>query len=159
MAFRFASLIVIACLLSFAPSIGPSSAALAADALFAQPRITAAIDETNLVRVANNVVKAFNAANDRGVVADDFPLEHLQLQLRRSPEQERALDAFIDALHDPKSPEFHKFVSSEELGARFGAAASDLDTIRRWLAGRGFQVNFVHPSGMVIDFFRNCRPR
>ncbi len=152
MAFRFASRIVITCLLLFAPLIGRSSAALAADALFAQPLITAAIDETNLVRVANNVVKAFNAANDRGVVADDFPLEHPQLQLRRSPEQEQALDAFIAALHDPKSPNFHRFLSAQEFGAGFGVTATDLDAVRRWLAGRSFAVNYVHPSGMVIDF-------
>jgi hypothetical protein len=75
MAFRFASLIVAGCLLSLAQLLWPSSKAMAADALFSQPRITAAIDEAKLVRIPNNVVKAFNAANDLGVVADDFPLE------------------------------------------------------------------------------------
>jgi len=125
---------------------------MAADAPFGQPRITAPINETNLVRIPNNIVKAFNAANDRGAIADDFPLEHLQLQLQRSAAQEQAVEAFIDALHNPKSPEFHKWLSAQEFGARFGVAASDLDTVQQWLAGHGFQVNFVHPNGMIIDF-------
>ena len=88
MAFRFGSLIVVGCLLGLAQLLELS--AMAADALFGQPRITAAINETNLFRIPNDVVKAFNVANDRGAVADDFPLEHLQLQLKRSAAQEQA---------------------------------------------------------------------
>jgi subtilase family serine protease len=152
MAFRLPSLIVAGCLLLIAQLLHPSSQAMAADVLFGQPRITAAIDEAKLVSIPNNIVKAFSAANDRGVVADDFPLEHLQLQLQRSAAQEQAVEAFIDALHDPKSPEFHKWLSAAEFGARFGVAASDLVTVQRWLAGRGFHVNFVYPSRMIIDF-------
>jgi subtilase family serine protease len=152
MAFRLTSLIVSGCVMSLAQLLHPSSKAIAANALFGQPRITAAIDETKLVSIPNNVVKAFNAANDRGVVADDFPLEHLQLQLQRSAAQEKAVEAFIDALHDPKSGDFHRWLSTAEFGARFGVAASDLVTVQRWLAGRGFHVNSVYPSGMIIDF-------
>ena len=152
MAFRFAALIVAGCLLLLVQLLVTSSRTMAADAPFGQPRITAPINETNLVRIPNNVVKAFNAANDRGAVVDDFPLEHLQLQLQRSAAQEQAVEAFIDALHNPKSPEFHKWLSAQEFGARFGVAASDLDTVQQWLAGHGFQVNFVHPNGMIIDF-------
>jgi len=151
MAFRFAAPIVAGCLLSLVQPLGTSSKAMAADALFGRPLITGAIDETNLVRLANNVTRAFNVENDLGVVADDFPLEHLHLQLKRSPEQELAVDAFIDALHDPKSPEFHKWLSAKDFGAQFGAAASDLVTVQGWLAGHGFRVNFVYPSRMVID--------
>jgi hypothetical protein len=71
-----------------------------------------------LFQLQNNVVKAVNAANDRGAVADDSPLEHLQLQLQRSPEPDQALENFIDALHDPKSAQFHKFLSAQQFGAR-----------------------------------------
>ena len=51
MAFRFGSLIVVACLLGLAQLLVPSSKAMAADALFGQPRITAAINDTNLFRI------------------------------------------------------------------------------------------------------------
>ena len=111
--------------------------------LFGQPRITSAIDETKLSQIKNDVVKAVVAANDRGAVADDFPLEHLQLQLKRSPEQEQALESFMDALHDP-SPQFHQFLSPQQFGALFGIAAADLDVVTGWLTGHGFQVNFIY---------------
>jgi hypothetical protein len=124
--FRFARLIVVGCLFLLAQLVHPSSKAVAANALVGQPRITAAIDETKLFRVPNNVIKAFNAANDRGVVADDFPLEHLQLLLQSSAAQEQTLEALIDDLHNPRSLQFHQFLSAKEFGARFGVADSDL---------------------------------
>jgi subtilase family serine protease len=152
MAFRFASVIVAGCLLLLAQQLWTTPKAVAADALFGRPLITEAVDETRLVKLSNNVPRAFNVENDRGLVADEFPLEHLQLQLKRSPAQEQAVEAFVEALHDPRSPEFHKWISAEDFGARFGVAASDLLAVQRWLAGRGFRVNFVYPSRMVIDF-------
>jgi hypothetical protein len=61
MAFRLPSLIIAGGLLLIAQLLEPSSQAMGADALFGQPRITAAIDEAKLVPIPNNVVKAFNA--------------------------------------------------------------------------------------------------
>ena len=72
-------------------------------------------------------------ANDRGAVADQFPMGHMILQLRRSPAQENALKAFIDQLHDPKSPNFHKWLTAQEFGEKYGLAQEDLNTIQGWL--------------------------
>ena len=47
MAFRLTSLIVAGCLMSLAQLLHPSSKAIAANALFSQPRITAAIAKQN----------------------------------------------------------------------------------------------------------------
>ncbi|MGC2761736.1 MAG: hypothetical protein WA206_10530, partial [Candidatus Binatus sp.] len=67
-----------------------------------QPRalITETISETELVTLAGNTRPEATAANDRGPLADSFPLEHLWLQLRRSPEREQALERYIDQLSD-----------------------------------------------------------
>ena len=62
--------------------------------------ITETISETKLVTLAGNTRPEATAANDRGPVADSFPMEHLWLQLRRSPEQEQALERYIDQLSD-----------------------------------------------------------
>jgi prophage regulatory protein len=55
----------------------------------------------NLVRLRGNVRPGANAANDRGVVPDTPPMEHMILELRRSPGQEQALTQFNAELHDP----------------------------------------------------------
>jgi hypothetical protein len=39
-----------------------------------------------------------------------------------------------------------------EFGERFGASAQDVDVVTRWLEGRGFRIESVAPSRLVIDF-------
>src|SRR6267143_1828692 len=114
--------------------------------------ITQNIDEEKRVTLKGNTRPEARAQNDRGAVADDFPMEHILLQLRRAPEIEKALQQFIDELHTPGSPNFHRWINAQEFGARFGPPKPDLDTVTRWLASQGFRVNVVYPSGMVIDF-------
>ena len=121
-----------------------------------RPRITQAINEGKLVRLVGNTRREAKLENDRGAVADDLPMNHLLLQLRRSPDQEQAVQKFVDELHNPNSPNFHKWVTAQEFGERFGASQLDLDTLTRWLESHGFQVNEVYPSGMVIDFSGNA---
>ena len=50
--------------------------------------ITQEINDNNMVTLHGNVRSQANAANDRGAVADDLPMEHLLLQLQRPPRAE-----------------------------------------------------------------------
>src|SRR6267378_5598052 len=120
--------------------------------LHARPRITRSIDETNRIALEGNTHPEVRPENDRGAVANDFAMEHMLLQLKRSPEQEKALQQFIDELHTKGSPNFHHWLSAQEFGERFGLAKPDLDAITAWLQSHGFRVNVVYPSGMLIDF-------
>ncbi|HLN48410.1 MAG TPA: protease pro-enzyme activation domain-containing protein, partial [Steroidobacteraceae bacterium] len=120
------------------------------------PAITAAIDENALITLAGNTRPEARAANDRGAVADDLPMEHMLLQLRRSSDQEQAFEKYLDELEDPKSPNYHHWLSAQEVGARYGLAAQDLAAITDWLKSHGFTVNRVYPNGMVIDFSGNA---
>ncbi len=75
------------------------------------------------------------------------------LQLRRSAAQEEAFDKLIDELHDRKSPtNFHHWLSPSQVGAQFGPATSDIQTVTAWLQQHGFTVNRVYPNGLVIDY-------
>jgi subtilase family serine protease len=63
-------------------------------------------------RTANNVLDGIRQANDLGLV--DFGKEinitvHLKLQ------NEAAFDKVVDALYDPASPTFHKWLTEEDL--------------------------------------------
>lgn len=116
------------------------------------PRITGPIDETNLRTLAGNTRPEATVANDRGAVEDGFPMEHMLLQLQRSPEQEQAVRGLIDDLHSASSPKFHHWLTAEEFGRNYAPAQEDLDKITAWLESHGFTVNVVYPSGMTIDF-------
>ena len=114
--------------------------------------VTQKIDESNRVPLAGNTRPETKVANDFGAVADDFPMEHMLLQLKRPPEQEQALQEFIDEQQTKGSPNFHRWLTSQEFGERFGLLKQDVDAIGNWLQSHGFKVNVVYPNGMVIDF-------
>jgi subtilase family serine protease len=111
-----------------------------------------AVDETTLVRLPGNTHIAARAEFDQGPVPEDFFMPHIQLQLKRTPERERALEEFIARLHDPNSPTFHKWLTAVEFGREFGPARLDIDTVVDWLRSHGFDIGKVYASGMLIDF-------
>ena len=114
------------------------------------PALDAAPGEFATLR--GNTRPEATAANDRGRVSDDMPLDHLMLQLRRSPEREQALQQFIQDVHNPKSPLFHHWITAAEFGKAYGATAAETDAVTSWLESQGFKVNLVYLNQMVIDF-------
>ncbi len=129
---------------------GLCSAAIAAGSGLAAPRITANIDEANLA-MAGSVAPLALPAYDQGAVQDNMAIEHVLLQLRRSPEQAAALDGLLQAMQDPRSASYHKWLSAEALGQEFGAAQADIDTVTRWLGSHGLHVNLVHKNALTMD--------
>ena len=122
-------------------------------ALRNKPRtIRQPVDDGNRTTLKGNTRREANAKNDRGLVPDDMLMEHLLLQLRRSPEQEQALEEFLDQVHSPSSPTFHQWLSASDFGNRFGLADEDLNAITAWLQSHDLTVNVVYPNGTVIDF-------
>jgi hypothetical protein len=133
-------------------SVALSSAACAQTVGAQRPLITQQVVESSLIQLLGNVRPEANVTNDRGRVPDSFPMEHMVLQLQRSPAQEQALRQLIEELHDPQSPNFHRWLTPGDFGAQFGSAAADIERITTWLRGHGLVVNVVYPSGMTIDF-------
>jgi len=114
------------------------------------------VDESKMVALTGNTRLEASAENDAGLVSDDLALDHMMLQLKRSPEQEHAVEQLITELHDPQSPKFHKWLTAAEFGREYGGAESDLRAITGWLEAKGFTVNSVYPNGMVVDFSGNA---
>jgi hypothetical protein len=115
--------------------------------------ITIPVDETQLVTLTGNIPSAtLDSRNDRGRVDDALTLDHMLLLLKRTPENEALLESLIDAMHDTDSPEYHHWLTAQQLGARFGVAPHDTGILREWLESHGFTVNLVHQNGLMIDF-------
>ncbi len=116
-------------------------------------QITRAVDDNARVALAGNTrPEVRDKANDRGLVPDSMPLAHMQLLMRRPAAQEQALEAAIDQLYDAHSPSFHHWLTATQIGQQYGPAAQDTQTVTAWLAGKGFTVNSVDATGMVVDF-------
>ncbi|MGA9717194.1 MAG: S53 family peptidase [Acidobacteriaceae bacterium] len=140
---------VLGCALTFAFTV---AAAGAGQGSARQSAITKKLDETRMVRLVGNVLPEANAENDRGAVGDSLQLQHLQLLLQRPADSEAALSAYMDRLQTPGNPDYHHWLTAEELGAKYGPSNADVATVTAWLRMHGFQVNGVSPSGMRIDF-------
>ncbi len=118
----------------------------------ARSLITQPIDNSRVVAIAGNVRSAARiAANDRGAVDATLPMEHILLQLQRSPEREAALSNYIEELNDIHSSNYHHWLTADELGEQFGPAEEDIEAIRSWLQDQGLIINSVSATGMMID--------
>lgn len=114
--------------------------------------VTSRIDEARLVTLAGNTRSEAKTGADLGKVADDLVLDHVLLQVKRPAERELSLQGYIDELHDSASPNFHKWLTADQINEAFGPAKSDIDAITGWLQSQGLTVNAVYPSGLTIDF-------
>jgi subtilase family serine protease len=126
----------------YSPVFGDSSTVL----------ITQAVDDSKLSILMGNTRPEAVAANDVGPVPDSFPMNHLMLQLKRAPVLESALEQYIDQLSDKSSPNYHKWLSPQQMGEQYGLAKQDLTAVQNWLRSHGFTVGHVYENGVVIDF-------
>jgi subtilase family serine protease len=117
-----------------------------------QPRITRTIDETSLSVLHHNTHPLARAQFDQGVAPPSLPMQRMLLVLKHSDEQESALRQWLDQQHDKSSPNYHKWLTPEEFGKRFGPAEQDLQTVTAWLQSHGFQVAQVSKGRNVIEF-------
>ncbi len=113
--------------------------------------LTHAIDAKTRVTLRGNTRPEATAAHDRGKVPSGFRMDHVYMQLKRSPESEAALKNLISQLHDPQSANFHHWLTAEQFGQQFGLAQEDLNAVTQWLDSFGFTINHVYPN-LVVDF-------
>ena len=78
------------------------------------------------------------------------------LVLKRSPEQESALEKLLAEQQDQSSPNYHKWLTPAEFGSEFGPGDQDIQTIKSWLESHGFQVQNVSNGRTVIEFSGNA---
>ncbi len=84
--------------------------------------------------------------------SDDFKLGTMILQLKRSDDQESALKQRLNDQQNPKSSEYHHWLTPDKFGAQFGIAEQDINTVTAWLQSHGFTVESVAKGRNQILF-------
>ena len=141
-----ARLLAAVALLWFAPAHAFGQAS------YVRPRITQAVNEAQLASLRGNVHPLARPEFDRGPVEATLPMERMLLVLKRSPEQEAALEKFMAAQLDKSSPDYHHWLSPEEFGRLYGPSDQDIQIITSWLEQHGFQVAPVAAGRTVLEF-------
>jgi hypothetical protein len=114
-------------------------------------QISAPIQESNLQRLTGNP-RPSRIESDLGRVPDNVPQGHILMLLKRSAGQEKALEQLMKEQYDPKSPNFHKWLTPDQFGSLFGPSQQDVTQVTQWLRSHGFTVNRVAPGRTFIDF-------
>jgi len=115
-------------------------------------RIVNRLDESDLARLKGNTHPFANAKNDRGLVDPTLPMTDLILVLNRGAEQQAAFDKFVASQYDSSSPNFHHWLTPEQVGENYGASETDIATISSWLTGHGFSIQEVTKDHLSIRF-------
>jgi len=132
------------------PAAGPAWGQVPAPAV----RIVESVDDSRLARLKGNTHPLARAAFDRGPVSADLPMGDLVLVLRRDVETQAAFDRFVASQYDAKSPNFHHWLTPEQVGEEFGPSPSDIATISNWLLSYGFTVDEVAKDRLSIRWWR-----
>ena len=116
----------------------------------ARPQVVEKIDNTNRVALTGNVHPLARAEFDRGAVSDSQRMNRILLLLKRSPEQQTALQTYMEAQQDKSSPNYHQWLTPDQFGALYGPADADVEAVQQWLVSQGFQIEKVYSGKTVI---------
>ena len=136
------------CLLLLASSL--LSVVLAAQAPVA--RLGHEIRDGQRTTLAGSVSPIAMFGSDKGPLAQSRPIHGITLSLKRSDAQEAELRALLAAQMDPGSPQFHRWLTPDQIAARFGLADGDLAAVQQWLERQGFKVDSIGRSHDRITF-------
>ena len=128
------------------------SSALTAQRFAPTVRLVNRIDDASLVTLKGNTHPAANAKNDLGAVSPALPMTDLILVLSRDPAQQAAFEKFVAGQYDANSPNYHHWLTPDQVGADFGPAEADIAAVSNWLTGQGFTVNGVTKDRLSIRF-------
>jgi len=118
----------------------------------ARSMVTQPVNESQMVMRSGSTHPLARAEFDRGLAPDSLPMDNMMLGLKRTPEQDAALATLLREQQDPTSANYHKWITPQEFGARFGPSDHDVQAVTSWLQSHGFQSVEVSPSRTVIHF-------
>jgi len=106
-------------------------------------RITQAIDDRDTAQLRGTVHPLLQHATDQGRMDGGIQLESVSLTFKRTAAQEAAVEKLLAEQQNPKSGNYHKWLTPEQYADRFGLSTADLDKVVSWLQSEGFTVNRV----------------
>lgn len=115
-------------------------------------RVTDRVDLTRLATLTGNTHRLAQAKYDQGAAPPDLPMNRMMLVLKRSPDQEAALQDLLVQQQVASSASFHKWLTPDQFGRQFGPSDSDIQAVTSWLASFGFQNIKVSRGRVTIEF-------
>ena len=135
-----------------------SMVAIASPAWAQTPRISGPIDGNRQIALRTQVHPLARPEFDRGAADSAMHLDYVTMVLKPTDAQQSDLETLLVQQQDKSSNNFHKWLTPEQFGDRFGLAARDIDAIRSWMVSWGFHIedtargrNWIAFSGTVAQ--------
>ncbi len=104
-------------------------------------RVLRPVDAGRTTPIKGNVPRLAQAQFDQGAVDAGMPMEYMVLLMKPSAAQQADLDQLLSGQQNPSSAQFHKWLTPEEFGNRFGLSTGDHSKVVAWLSSQGLRVN------------------
>jgi hypothetical protein len=124
----------------------------AQDLLQARPLVTRAVDASRVTEIRGTERAQGSVGRDVGAVDGSESMGEVMLVLNRPAERTAELERFLDAVQSSGGPEYHRWLTPDEFGRRFGPADADVAAVSGWLASQGLRVTSVSRSRQVLRF-------
>ncbi|HEY0309062.1 MAG TPA: S53 family peptidase [Acidobacteriaceae bacterium] len=115
-------------------------------------RVTEAVDTQQTRTLKGHLPRWASSGRDLGAVSADVQLGHLTVVLARSAAMQAAFEQFLDAQQNPSSPNYHHWLTPQQVGTQFGLTDHDLDAVTGWLTSQGLRVEAISPDRTRITF-------
>src|SRR6185437_7805352 len=116
-----------------------------------------AINEADRVTLHGNTHPLARAEFERGSASATMPMDHMVLLLSVRPDAQAQLQQLLADQQDPKSPNFHKWMTPAEFGAKFGPTDQDIADVTGWLQKSGLPLNRSPMAGCGSISAAMCR--
>ena len=110
------------------------------------PLISAPVNDAVRTRMVHSTHPLAVPANEIGLAARGLKMQRILLVLGAGPEQESELQNLLEGQQDRTSPNYHRWLTPDEFGEKFGPSQQDLDQVEAWLKRQGLSVGEV-PKG------------
>ena len=136
-------------------------AAAASSALAQKARVVGPIEGNREVVLQQHVHPLARPEFDRGAADAAMKLDYVTMVLKPTAAQQSDLETLLIQQQDRSSAAYHKWLTPEQFGDRFGLAASDITAIKSWIEAQGFHVedtargrNWIAFSGTAAQIER-----
>lgn len=75
----------------------------------------------------------------------------LHITFAMQPYKGAQLDAFLASQRDPKSPNYHHWLTPDQVGERFGTSDADIASVVTYAQQQGFRVTHVWPNKLFVS--------
>jgi pseudomonalisin len=114
-------------------------------------RLLRAIDTSQMMVIRGNLHALARPEFDQGRIDPAMPLQ-VTMTFKMTPAQQSDLETLLEAQQERGSPQYHRWLTPEQYGSRFGLSQGDVNKVTGWLESAGLQVEGVPASQNMITF-------